>query len=660
MSWSTPGIFNVLDPWNGTSGMIAGVGRTAAEAEANALILQQIIWYAQNANVSGCLSGPPLAATILFPGNSDVPPPVGAGASDNGQVYEIAVPSGIGATAAVSVGCNWPLRFLGTGNVKLSMVVNTVGDFGDMFSVVTNVGDNTGGITFEDLYFAYPTIDESEGIPEYAAIHVPGTGQANNVRIVRCAFLDWPIGIWLEDVLQCSVLQCTITYANNAGIGIWLGNGTNEGDKGLAKQVYVAGCVISTFSGHEAPSGGTGILIMGADQVRIVESDIGGFSTGIAIKPGPYGQNAVHLSFSNLGIYAGHAADSTLNGTAVFIQPQSTTVVIGTVTFMNCRFNAGENDTVGTLGAGVTVDNNSSIIDTVRFVSCISTRWSGPGLWVKFTSTGKLQNVEVLGGMYAGNNLGEVGNQPYGILLTGAVSGVRIVGASCVGQYRDITNSGSSDSPQQAVGIYVDAGTEKVVISGCDVRENAEYGIVVNAASDVVVSGCDLSGNGVGGSGAGLQVNNGASNVVIDGCDVTSNGTNGIQVNGTSGAVTGVFIRNCVATGYSGFSTAISVTPFSSNVSTVEITNCPGYNGVSTVALTTTLPGNGTPFHGYDHGYYGPVSFFVGTNTEVTAIEINGITTGLKTGSFVLYPQQSGVITYTGGGIAPTFVMIGQ
>ena len=96
-----------------------------------------------------------------------------------------------------------------------------------------------------------------------------------------------------------------------------------------------------------------------------------------------------------------------------------------------------------------------------------------------------------------------------------------------------------------------------------------------------------------------------------------------------------------------------------SYVGVVEVTNCEGYNGVPTAALTTTLPGSGTPFYGYEYAYYGPVSFFVGINTGVTAIEINGITTGLKTGSFVLYPRQSGVITL-GGGTSPTFVMIGQ
>ena len=73
--------------------------------------------------------------------------------------------------------------------------------------------------------------------------------------------------------------------------------------------------------------------------------------------------------------------------------------------------------------------------------------------------------------MYAGNNLQEVGSQPYGILVTGAVNGVRIVGASCVGEYRDMWNSGSSDSPIQQTGIYVDSGASDIIIDGCDVPE---------------------------------------------------------------------------------------------------------------------------------------------------------------------------------------------
>ena len=99
--------------------------------------------------------------------------------------------------------------------------------------------------------------------------------------------------------------------------------------------------------------------------------------------------------------------------------------------------------------------------------------------------------------------------------------------------------------------------------------KNGDYGIIVNAASDVVISGCDLSGNAVGGSGAGVQVKAGATNVIIDSCDVTNNGTNGIQVVATSGAVTGVYIRNCNASGYSSYNVAIYVDATGTNAAEV-------------------------------------------------------------------------------------------
>ena len=95
----------------------------------------------------------------------------------------------------------------------------------------------------------------------------------------------------------------------------------------------------------------------------------------------------------------------------------------------------------------------------------------------------------------------------YGILVTGgAVNGVRIVGASCVGEYRDMYEPDSSDSPIQDIGIYVDSGASDIIIDGCDLRKNSDYGIVVNAASDVVISGCDLSNNAWR-YGAGVLVN---------------------------------------------------------------------------------------------------------------------------------------------------------
>jgi parallel beta-helix repeat protein len=651
------------------------VANDPSAAATNTNVLQTIVNIAQTTD---CTNGRPYGATILIPGHSAVPGQTSDG-HDNGAVYYLqAVPGSPSPTPAIVIDCNWPLRFLGTGNSELSMLLDVSNNSSDMFSLFTtgtatqDLGPNTGGITFEDLSLSYANIATSE---KWAAIHtIPdpsdaSSGGAQNVRLVRVVLKNCPIGAWFERALQPSMLQCTIVYANNvATAGVMIGNGTNEGDEGSGKEVYIAGCIFSA-----SIAGCTGMYIQGCEHVRVDNCEIDGFLYGILIKPGPYGENALRCTFTAVTIYAtcsNSDMESGFQGSAVIIQPQGPDVAVGQIVFTSCFFEASDTG-APTTGTGsvpaVFVDAEYGTIDTVRFVSCYSTRWTGPGLYIQGgvvdDATYYAANIEVLGGMYAGNNYTSDGfsaSQPYGIYVGEYSQGVRIVGASCVGEYKWITLHRATNSMTQGVGIYVDGGASQITIDGCDVRSNADYGIVVNAASDVIISGCNVSSNAVGGSGAGVQVNNGATNVVIDGCDVTNNGTNGIQVNGTSGAVAGVFIRNCNASGYSSYSTAIDVTGPSSNVPTVEITNCAGYNGVYTSALTTTLPGSGSAFHGYDHGYYGPVSFFVGTNTEVTAIEINGITTGLKTGSFVLYPQQSGVITYTGGGIAPTFVMIGQ
>lgn len=51
MSLSTPGVFNVLDDWYMGTGMVAGLTSAAVN---NALVLQAIIYAAQNADASGC------------------------------------------------------------------------------------------------------------------------------------------------------------------------------------------------------------------------------------------------------------------------------------------------------------------------------------------------------------------------------------------------------------------------------------------------------------------------------------------------------------------------------------------------------------------------------------------------------------------------------
>lgn len=157
--------------------------------------------------------------------------------------------------------------------------------------------------------------------------------------------------------------------------------------------------------------------------------------------------------------------------------------------------------------------------------------------------SGTLQNIEVLGGMYSGNNLGS-GSDPYGVAVYGPASAVRVIGVSCVGGYEFIQHDRKSASPQQDVGIYVGGGT---------------------------------------------------TNVVIEGCDVTGNATNGILVDGSTSAVTNIFIRDCNESGYSSYSTAIYVDGTGTNVSTVQITDCAGYNDQApTLHSPAVVPPTGT------------------------------------------------------------------
>jgi hypothetical protein len=229
---STPGFFNVLDSWAGSppGPMVAGTV-SYVQAQNNALVLQNAIWAAQVASATTC-GGTDVAAEIVIPGHNVVPGPVGPGGIDKGAAYFLAIPPvNVSANAAVIIKCNWPLKIKGTGNVKLVMMLDSNHKTGDMFAISNGAaGDNTGGITFEDLTLQYPT-PPGPITPTPVAVHLLSGGGAQNIRLNRCVLQDCPIGLWAEDGLQISMFECLITYSanGNVGTGVWLGN-TTSGD----------------------------------------------------------------------------------------------------------------------------------------------------------------------------------------------------------------------------------------------------------------------------------------------------------------------------------------------------------------------------------------------------------------------------------------------
>lgn len=612
--FSQAGVFVVTDPWYEISpGVFVGmIPNDSTVAEQNALVLQAIIDLAQSYVGTACPAQPPFwGATIVFPGHFEVPPPVGPNVlppTDDGSEYFIAQPSTSpqNSNGIIDVGCNWPLHFLGTGNVKLVAYPNSLVPpvLPDMFYVHTNIGQgkNIGGVTFEDLEFSF-----NENAPGKAAIHLAGATAlgtndgAQNVRMVRCVFKDCPIGVWFEEALQCSMLQCTGTYSSFGGTALMVGGPNNGYEKPFGKDIFITDCIFET----NPPLGTTGLNIIAAEHVRLKGVRFDGFTTGILINPGyagvgqtPSTFNVVRCNFVDVTCFAGLTATKPAPaGIGLVIQPQNGNFV-GQLTFVGCTFEPGSDSGITSTspGPGILVDANGGFIETVRFVSCYSCRWTGPGLSIGTSGgTGTIQNIEVLGGMYAGNNFSS-GASAYGIAVYGPTTAVRIVGVSCVGQYKFIQIDQASTSTVQNVGIYVEGGTANVLIEGCDVRENNTYGI---------------------------------------------------QVNGASAAVTNLLIRDCNATGIGAYSSAINVSGTAANLTTIQITNCAGYNDQS-VPLTHSFTGGSATFHPYTAGYYGAIEFYVvGASVTITGIKIGTTTTGLLQGSFYLDPTEVANVTWT-------------
>jgi hypothetical protein len=212
--------------------------------------------------------------------------------------------------------------------------------------------------------------------------------------------------------------------------------------------------------------------------------------------------------------------------------------------------------------------------------------------------------------MYAGNNLGGGGTLPYGIAIFGPATGVRIVGVSCVGQYKYIRQNNEGTSPQQVGGIYIAGAVEDVIIDGCDLRNGTTYGVYILGASGAVP--------------------------------------------------TNIFIRNSDISDISPYSDAVYVDN-PTYVSNVQVTNCAGYNDRH-VTLTSSPPVSGVTFYPYSFGYWGPIEFYTiqEAGSTISAIDIDGTNVNLKSGSFLLVTGEYAAITWSGGIVPIAFVVIGK
>lgn len=455
-TYSQPGIINALD--------YGLVPNDESAAYTNTAALTSAILAAQaSCDQSG---NPTYGGIVIIPSNDMVPS--GSTNGDGGQYYFATESLG----PAITIACPYPIMILGTGNAsKLVMMSNN-----DLFEVNNNPGAATGasgGVTFQDLEIVYST-----GLTSGAAIRV--TGGSQNVRLFRIVLNECPVGVAFDKSLQCSMIDCVVWFATNSGNAVTLGTPTSDN---LAKEIYIAGCLF------EASQTGTGLSIVNADEVRVMNTRIEGFQQGILIAPSV--GFAQHVYCENVSVFSINPSASTTVGASLLIQPTSGGSVIQAV-FVGCQLWPTEGGPTSYTGPGVLIDQSKTtgVVDQIRLVSCSSSSWPGDGLQINGLTT----NVEILGGYYSCNGQSSSGTYS-GILITSATSGapegVRIVGVACNNSV--YTENGGQLAKTQGYGISIGAGPTKVGIHGCDLTNNVTANLSATTP-DSSVTATDCAG----------------------------------------------------------------------------------------------------------------------------------------------------------------------
>lgn len=303
-----------------------------------------------------------------------------------------------------------------------------------------------------------------------------------------------------------------------------------------------------------------------------------------------------------------------------------------------------------------------STFNNVRVQQVNGDGWRFDGTTGGFANTTSTVHME---------NCWSYGNANNGLVATSYAADVHVHG----GDYgfcgaSAITLQAGSSSIRDAVLWGVTGGPGLVVggisnqIVGCNIEGNYQEGIVVNQyGSYTLIEGCKVYDNSVAGNNlySGIKID-GASGSVVGG--VVVNG-NFIYPNLYAGGTTqlyaidlGTYHQLCTVTnnnvGFAGSQAAWS--PSNSVIhgfgQTDYIADNPGFNPVGLLSG----PAVGSSGVAVTNPWGVAATVYVSGGT-VSAIAINGNSTGLTSGTFRVGPSQTITLTYT---VVPTWVWIGE
>jgi hypothetical protein len=609
---SAPGIFNASD-----YGMYPG--NTPA---LNTGALQAAIDAAQ-------FSGNPNGAVVLIPSFDDPASYGNYELESVGGTPAITIPGGAGYDDA-------PLLICGTGTgTALQMLTS-----GTLFELT-----NANNVTFQDLTVRYSSSNTG------TAFDFEGSVDCSlfRVNIVNCEN-----SVVLNNTKNTRMLSCIITYGEHfsSAMGVQI-----AGSDGIS---IVDGVI--RYDHGLAGTGVIGVMISSSSSIWITNNQLTGFGHGIQI-----GASSGEVT-SNVFV-----SNATIETRGPCIEIAASTY---NARFLGCHF-AATNDYSGS-GPGISIGEGAvnSEVDTVAFTSCRlngNTGSTSTGSYGMQIYAG--QNIQINGGIYTGNGgtggitilggsviqingascigfdiQGDTHNsgmelfQLYGIWICGGQD-IQIIGVNC---------SGNGLVDAAGSGIQIDTSVNETPINNVRIIDaicinpvssaptTQNYGIYLNQVSGygagILISGCTLSGN----ADYGINVVSGMD-VTISSCDLYDN-TQGIAFASSTNA----FVRDCNII-YPSSSNAIVFA--STGLTNVQVTDCSGYNDQQTVLLLSTVFPSG-PFDGKRYGYYGPFTAYV-TGAEVSVETSAGLTsTGLGPAAFPLGPGDvAEIMVFSSGNI---------
>lgn len=314
--------------------------------------------------------------------------------------------------------------FEGTGLGSLSSPLMEMTASADLFVVNTHIAassdQNIGGALFKDLQIFY-----ASGTSSGAAVKVV---DSQNVRVLRVVFQDCPEGVVFQNATQCVIEECTFVYVNQlAAVGVTIDTDQPPAHNTSSNQIVVKKSILRT---RETPNTCIGIAVYACKHATIETMNISGLNNAILLSPTTQPQN------NSFTIMISDCQADSLSA-ALTMKPQSSSgSALRDVRVQSCSFTQTSGQTY--TGAGIVIDlptgGSNSQVDTIKLIGVMSEGWQGHGLQINGG-----QNIQIIGGTYAGNMQGGVTTAQAGLAITGAAANISVVGADFSATYQGST-----------------------------------------------------------------------------------------------------------------------------------------------------------------------------------------------------------------------------